>query len=107
MPKGAQVSGEKIRQLREGKRLLQHDLANRLRERGYGTTQVTISRWENGQEPRAYVLPALAEELGVKVDELYGDDEDEESRAVGHSPAVLALLGALRAVVREEVEAVV
>lgn len=102
---GRSWDGTRLTALR-GKRP-QTDLASALRKRGFGTTQTTVSRWESGQEPRASVLPSLAAELGVKLDELYGGDEDEESRAVGHSPAVLALLGALRAVVREEVEAVV
>ncbi len=73
------VSGSKIRELRERRRLLQHDLAQRLRERGYGTTQTTVSRWESGQEPRAHILPALAAELGCEIEELFGDDDEEEA----------------------------
>lgn len=72
-------SGTRLRELREDRRILQDDLSHRLRTRGFGTTQAQISRWESGQQPRAYILAALADELGVKVDELYGDDEDEES----------------------------
>ena len=72
-------SGTRLRELREDRRILQDDLSHRLRIRGFGTTQAQISRWESGQQPRAYILAALADELGVKVDELYGDDEDEES----------------------------
>lgn len=74
--------GETLKRVRESKNLTQHDLASRLRERGYGTTQTTVSRWESGQEPRGYVLAALAEELGVKVDELFGADEDEEAASM-------------------------
>lgn len=76
------VSGERIRQYREKRNLLQHDLASKLRARGYGTTQVTVSRWENGQEPRAHVLPALAQELGCTVDELYDEDDEEAAQAM-------------------------
>lgn len=73
-------SGQRLERLR-GKKT-QTDLANALRGRGFGTTQTTVSRWESGQEPRSYILPALADELDVTVDELYGDDDDEESRAM-------------------------
>lgn len=75
----ARFAHEKLPQLRGN--LTQTDLANRLRAKGYGTTQTTVSRWEAGQQPRAYVLPALAAELGVTVDELFaaGDDEEESS----------------------------
>lgn len=73
------VSPQKLAGFREAKRLDQTELAARLRKRGLGTTQATVSRWEHGQEPRSHMLPALAAELGVKVDELYGDDEDEEA----------------------------
>ena len=69
-------SSEKLVGLR-GKRT-QTDLAFALRRRGFGTTQTTVSRWESGQEPRTVVLPALADELGVTVDELYEEDDDEE-----------------------------
>jgi len=64
-------SHRKLKELR-GKRD-QTDLAAALRRRGFGTTQTQISRWEGGQEPRAYILPALAEELGVAVDDLFED----------------------------------
>lgn len=70
---------EKLPKLRG--RLTQTDLANRLRDRGYGTTQTTVSRWESGQEPRAYMLPVLAEVLGVTVDDLYEPYEDEAGDA--------------------------
>jgi transcriptional regulator with XRE-family HTH domain len=71
--------GARLKQIRESRHVTQHDLANRLRERGYGTTQTTVSRWESGQVPRGYVARALAAELGVSLDELFGSDEDEEA----------------------------
>lgn len=77
------VDGAKIATLRLAKKFDQTELAGRLRKHGLGATQATVSRWENGQEPRAYVLPALAQELGVRIEELYADgDDEEESRAV-------------------------
>lgn len=75
-------SGRRLEQLRNGLRLTQHDLATRLRQRGFGTTQTTVSRWEAGQMPQASVLPALAEELGVEMQELFGDSSDEEGRSM-------------------------
>jgi len=55
----------------------QHDLASALRRRGFGTTQTTVSRWESGQTPRSSVVGALADELGVKPDELFDADDEE------------------------------
>lgn len=78
-------SGVKLEALRKSRHLLQHDLASRLRERGFGTTQTTISRWESGQQPNGAVLPALAAELGCAIADLYGDDEDEESASMALS----------------------
>lgn len=99
-------SGDRLQQLREDRHLLQHDLADRLRRRGFGTTQTTVSRWENGQEPRASVLSALADELGVTVDELYGDAEDSEAAEMAPLAADTfadMLRAEIRAVVRQEV----
>jgi transcriptional regulator with XRE-family HTH domain len=73
--------GSRIAALR-GRRT-QTDLASALRLRGFGTTQTTVSRWESGQAPRGSVLPALAAELGVTVDELLSvSDDDEEAAAM-------------------------
>lgn len=103
--------GTRIREARESKRLLQHDLADRLRTKGYGTTQATISRWEAGQVPRGYVLRALADELGVSVDDLLGEAHDDgESRAMpilDHREMLTALAVALEPFLpsREQVRA--
>ena len=78
MRRERRFSGAKLQHLREDRNILQHDLADKLRRRGYGTTQATVSRWENGQEPRSYVMGALADELGVGVEDLYSDDEEED-----------------------------
>jgi len=71
-------SGEKLKELR-GKRT-QHDLAEALRRRGYGTTQTQVSRWEAGQAPRGYIVDALAEELGCSRDDLFVDRDEPLSR---------------------------
>lgn len=62
-------SGAKLREAR-GKRS-QTDLAVALQLRGFGTTQTQVSRWEAGQQPRKYILEALASELHVHVDDLF------------------------------------
>lgn len=92
-------SGAKLEDLRG--RTTQHDLAAALRKRGFGTTQTTVSRWESGQVPRSAVLPALAAELGVTVDELF--DEDEAEAASMTAATADSLAEALRALVRTEV----
>lgn len=74
-------SGVRLEALRNKHRFTQHDLASRLRERGFGTTQTTISRWESGQQPNGAVLPALAAELGCAIADFYGDDADDEEAA--------------------------
>jgi transcriptional regulator with XRE-family HTH domain len=64
--------------MRTAKRIDQTELATRLRRHGLGATQATVSRWENGQEPRAHVLPALAAELSCSIEDLYASEDDEE-----------------------------
>lgn len=76
----------------------QTDLANALRDRGFGTTQTTVSRWESGQEPRRHVIDALASELGCKARDLYTDDEAEAASMAAGSPLTpqeLEMLGVL------------
>lgn len=70
-------SGERLKEAR-GKRN-QTDLAAALQRRGFGTTQTQISRWESGQTPRRYIRAALAEELGVKIGDLYEDDGADDA----------------------------
>lgn len=83
-------SGTKLEAIR-GKKT-QTDLANALRERGFGTTQTTISRWESGQVPHSRVLPALAETLGCRIEELFDEDDAEAAPMV---PAAAEFLQAL------------
>lgn len=74
-----EMFGSRLRRIREERHLTQTDLAHRMRDRGFGTTQTTVSRWESGQIPQGFVWRALAAELGTTVDELFGSDEDEEA----------------------------
>jgi len=92
-------SAERLKELRANQRLTQHDLASKLRTRGFGTTQTTVSRWEDGQQPHSAVLPELAAALGVEIDDLYGSDDDEEAdllRALD-----VSMRSYLRSVIRE------
>lgn len=98
-------SGNTLRRLRDDRRLTQHDLASALRKRGFGTTQTTVSRWEDGQQPHASVLPALAAELGVSMDALYADDDPEEDAAAVDFGAAMQTL--FERAVEAKVEAVV
>lgn len=93
-------SGERLRRFRSARRLTQHDLASELRSRGFGTTQTTISRWEDGQQPHSGVLPSLADVLQIEMEELYGSDDDEESDLLGALDA--SLRSYLRRLIQEE-----
>ncbi|MBE6596691.1 MAG: helix-turn-helix transcriptional regulator [Ruminococcaceae bacterium] len=71
--------GENIRNFRKKNDLTQEALADRL-----GVTYQSISRWENGTTyPDLELIPAIAEELSVTVDELLGMPRiEKEKRAV-------------------------
>lgn len=93
MPRLQNFSGRRLKELRDQKRLTQHDLASKLREHGFGTTQTTISRWEDGQQPQTRVLAVLARELGCKIGEFYVDEDDDESSRIRRIAAELVLRG--------------
>lgn len=59
-----------IRRARINAALSQRDLARLL-----GVSSVAVVKWESGKTfPSANKLPALANALGVSIDELYGRD---------------------------------
>lgn len=89
----ARFSGERVRKLR-GRRT-QIDLAAALRKKGFGTTQTQVSRWEAGQAPRAYILPALAAELGCEVADLFEESEEDSELPLHRDKAerAFSLLG--------------
>jgi len=65
--------GSKIFKLRKAKHLTQAELAEIL-----GVSDKTVSRWETGEGfPEISSLKSLAEALGVTVDELLSDDNDD------------------------------
>jgi transcriptional regulator with XRE-family HTH domain len=70
----------KILRARLTAELSQDRVADALKARGVGASAKQVWRWEQGiHTPRASVIPVLAEVLGVDMDELFGDDEDEEA----------------------------
>ena len=82
----AKKTGALIARLREKKDLTQEALAGQL-----GVTRKAISRWETGRGyPDVEILPALAEALGVSVNELLSGEERKPQpvTAVPKQPAV-------------------
>lgn len=75
-------------------------IAHELRRRGHGTDAKALWRYETGRsQPHARILPDYAAVLGAgSVDELYGDEDDEESDPLA------ALMHALRVYVRHEAQ---
>lgn len=73
----------RLAQFRATRGMTQNDVAYELRRRhGMKADQAQIARWESGQHtPRAGVIPAIADVLGVSIDQLYGDGEDDEEEA--------------------------
>ena len=59
--------GENISALRKNKGLTQEELG-----RAVGVSMQAVSKWENGGVPDAMLLPAIAETLGVSIDQLFG-----------------------------------
>ena len=62
-----QKLADKIRLLREGRRLTQSEFADEL-----GTTQPTVARWEKGSAPKRDALARLAKMAGVTIEEFIG-----------------------------------
>ena len=75
------VFGNTVYNLRLSKHLSQKDLGNML-----GVSDKAVSRWENGSsQPRATLLPKLADALGVSLDKLLSGRE--KASAVAANPA--------------------
>lgn len=94
-----ELSADRLRSLR-GKRS-REVIAHELRRRGHGTDAKAIWRYETGRsQPSARLLADYAAVLGAEsVDALYTEDDDEES------DPMVALVHAIRRIVREEVRA--
>lgn len=70
--------GKKVAVLRKEKGLTQSELAQKL-----NVSNKAVSRWETGEGfPEITILPSLAKELGVTVDDLLNDFEADEPNIV-------------------------
>ena len=68
--------GKRIRELRQRNRITQETLAEAL-----GVTSQAVSRWEaSGSYPDMEIVPAIANYFGVSIDELFGYDNNRESK---------------------------
>jgi len=68
--------GEKIRELRKQRGISQEKLAEHL-----GVTFQAVSKWESGATmPDVLLIPAIANYFHVSTDELFGYDNDRETR---------------------------
>ena len=68
--------GQKIKELRKRDSRKQEDLANAL-----GVTNQAVSRWEkDGSYPDMEMIPAIANYFGVTIDELFGYENDRETK---------------------------
>ena len=68
--------GEKIKELRKRDRRKQEELAAAL-----GVTNQAVSRWEaNGGYPDIEMLPAIANYFHITIDELFGYDNDRQTK---------------------------
>ena len=67
MKSGNLQFGQRIKELREEKKLTQEQLAQKLK-----LDRSTIAKWETGEAmPRADKLPVLAEVLGCSISDLF------------------------------------
>ncbi len=71
------LDGEVIRQARIRKFLTQQEVAGRLAELGVWIDRSTVSNIENGKTryPPVKVIPALAQVLGLEVEEMYATED--------------------------------
>lgn len=63
----ANILSERIAELRRERGLTQEQLGQPL-----GVSAQAVSKWEKGGAPDVELLPALADQLGVTVDALFG-----------------------------------
>ena len=72
--------GERIREARLAKNILQKDLANLLTSKGYKTTNATISNWElNISEPDIDTLDAMCDILEKDANYFLNRQEKQDS----------------------------
>lgn len=90
------LSPKRLAHLRLRAGMTQEDAAHALRAKGFKANGQSLSRWEGGgHEPRASVIPALADIYGVSIDDLYVDGDDEEGDRDPVARAAEGLVSAL------------
>lgn len=94
--------GEKLKTLRNEKKMTQKDLAEQL-----NVSAQAVSRWENDDvEPSLETLGQLATIFNVSVDELFGKEPPEKRQAAPETVAPVASAEQTAAAVRAEVQKV-
>lgn len=94
--------GEKLKSLRNEKKMTQKDLAEQL-----NVSAQAVSRWENDDvEPSLETLGQLATIFNVSVDELFGKEPPEKRQAAQEAVAPAAAPEQTAAAVRAEVQKV-
>lgn len=94
--------GEKLKTLRNEKKMTQKDLAEQL-----NVSAQAVSRWENDDvEPSLETLGQLATIFNVSVDELFGKEPPEKRQAAPETVAPAAAAEQTAAAVRAEVQKV-
>lgn len=91
----ASVNPSSVFQARLKSGMTQAEVAHRLRNAGLTkVTERSVRRWETGQNaPHANAIVALAQVLGVTVEDLCGgEDEDEEAEPLSFDSAINALV---------------
>ena len=69
---GEKAIGDLIAKYRKQRGMTQEELGKKI-----GVTTQAVSRWECGGTPDVFLLPAIADTLGVNIDALFGRDTGE------------------------------
>lgn len=67
------VIGEQIKKYRNKMGYTQEQLGQMI-----GVTTQAVSKWERGGLPDTDILPRIAHSLGISIDTLFGDDDENE-----------------------------
>ena len=91
--------GKRVADLRKGKGLTQSELAEKL-----NISNKAISRWETGEGyPEITILPSLAKELGVSIDELLSESSEDSDFENQSSEADCETVNAFQRRQREDI----
>lgn len=88
------MDGKRLRTLRERKGYTQEELADAM-----GTSQRTVSAWENGQTPNGEMVAKLARELRTSTDYLLGLTDNPTPAHIANDvllPRERAIINAVR-----------